>query len=123
MTRGLASWRYGRFEMRGRMTEVRKIKAHAGAVTALAIAIGLAAGLAVAWVLVEIVNPQSFHWTMDFRLPLGLVLGLVIALMSAAAATALIAAWHVLSRQQPFKPAAPRRPDPVSASSRCFLAA
>jgi transposase len=42
---------------------------------------------------------------------------------SAVARKILIAAWHVLSRQQPFKPAAPRQPDPVSASSRCFLAA
>src|SRR5215216_1168288 len=42
---------------------------------------------------------------------------------SAVARKILIAAWHVLSRQQPFKPAAPRRPDPASASSRCFLAA
>jgi transposase len=42
---------------------------------------------------------------------------------SAVARKILIAAWHVLSRQQPFKPAAPRRPHPASASSRCFLAA
>ncbi len=42
---------------------------------------------------------------------------------AAVARKILIAAWHVLSRQQPFKPAAPRRPDPLSASSRCFLAA
>ncbi len=42
---------------------------------------------------------------------------------AAVARKILIAAWHVLSRQQPFKPAAPRRPNPVSASSRCFLAA
>jgi len=42
---------------------------------------------------------------------------------SAVARKTLIAAWHVLSRQQPFKPAAPRRPHPASASSRCFLAA
>ena len=66
-------------------------------VTALAIAIGLTTGLAVAWVLVEIVNPQSFHWTMDFRLPLGLVLGLVAALLAAAAATALIAGRRAVS--------------------------
>jgi putative ABC transport system permease protein len=66
-------------------------------VTALAIVIGLAAGLAVAWVLVEIVNPQSFHWTMDFRLPLGLVLGLVVALLIAAGATALIAGRRAVS--------------------------
>jgi transposase len=42
---------------------------------------------------------------------------------AAVARKILIAAWHVLSRHQPFKPAAPRRPDPASASSRCFLAA
>jgi transposase len=42
---------------------------------------------------------------------------------AAVARKILIATWHVLSRQQPFKPAAPRRPDPASASSRCFLAA
>ena len=42
---------------------------------------------------------------------------------AAVARKILIAAWHVLSRRQPFKPAAPRRPDPASASSRCFLAA
>jgi transposase len=42
---------------------------------------------------------------------------------SAVARKILIAAWHVLCRTEPFKPAAPRRPRPVSASSRCFLAA
>jgi transposase len=42
---------------------------------------------------------------------------------SAVARKVLIAAWHVLSRQQPFKPAAPRPAHPASASSRCFLAA
>jgi transposase len=44
---------------------------------------------------------------------------------SAVARKILIAAWHVLSREQPFKPARPRTTDStnVSASSRCFLAA
>jgi transposase len=37
---------------------------------------------------------------------------------AAVARKILIAAWHVLSRQQPFRP-----PTVVSASSRCFLAA
>jgi putative ABC transport system permease protein len=32
---------------------------------------GLALGLAVAVVLVHVVNPQSFHWTMEMALPLG----------------------------------------------------
>ncbi|MDL1860501.1 ABC transporter permease, partial [Betaproteobacteria bacterium PRO7] len=66
-------------------------------VTLLAIALGLATGLAVAWALVEIVNPQSFHWTMDFRLPAGLVLGLIAALLAAAAATAVVAGRRAVS--------------------------
>jgi len=37
---------------------------------------------------------------------------------AAVARKILIAAWHVLARQQPFRP-----PTVVSASSRCFLAA
>ena len=42
---------------------------------------------------------------------------------SAVARKVLIAAWHVLSRDEPFKPSRPRGTTPVSASSRCFLAA
>jgi transposase len=44
---------------------------------------------------------------------------------SAVARKALIAAWHVLAREQPFTPARPRSTDSttVSASSRPFLAA
>jgi transposase len=44
---------------------------------------------------------------------------------SAVARKILIGAWHVLSREQPFKAPRPRTTDSsiVSASSRCFLAA
>jgi transposase len=41
---------------------------------------------------------------------------------SAVARKVLIAAWHVLSRAEPFKPSRPHG-GTVSASSRCFLAA
>jgi putative ABC transport system permease protein len=60
-------------------------------VTGLAIVIGLAVGLAIAWILVDVVNPQSFHWTMDFRVPVLLVAGLIAALLGSAALTALAA--------------------------------
>jgi putative ABC transport system permease protein len=66
-------------------------------VTLLAIVLGLAAGLAVAWVLVDVINPQSFFWTMDFRLPVGLVLGLIVALLVAATLTALAAGRRAVS--------------------------
>jgi len=42
---------------------------------------------------------------------------------AAVARKVLIAAWHVLSRRQPFKPSAPRATDPVPASSSIRLAA
>ena len=42
---------------------------------------------------------------------------------AAVAGKVLIAAWHVLSRGEPFKPSAARAPDPVPASSSIRLAA
>jgi transposase len=42
---------------------------------------------------------------------------------AAVARKVLIAAWHILSLQQPFKPSAAGAPDPVPASSACCLAA
>jgi transposase len=41
---------------------------------------------------------------------------------AAVARMILIASWHILSRQQPFKPAAPRAATPVPASSAIRLA-
>ena len=42
---------------------------------------------------------------------------------AAVARKVLIACWHVLSLQEPFKPSRPRGTDPVPASSSRFLAA
>jgi putative ABC transport system permease protein len=54
--------------------------------------LGLALGLAVSVVLVEVVNPQSFHWTMDLALP-GVRLALLCtAVVAAGTATAWLAA-------------------------------
>ncbi|MBC7574709.1 MAG: ABC transporter permease, partial [Herminiimonas sp.] len=57
-------------------------------------AIGIAAGFVVGWsislILVFIVNPQSFHWTMQLHMP-WLGLGTVaVVLLAAAGATALV---------------------------------
>jgi putative ABC transport system permease protein len=67
-------------------------------VTALAIVLGLAAGVAVAWILVDIVNPQSFHWTMDLLLPWAQIGALIVALLAAAAATAVIAGRRAVAQ-------------------------
>jgi hypothetical protein len=53
---------------------------------------GLALGLVVSSVLVHMVNPQSFHWTMDLMLPWLKLLGLCLAVVAAGTLTAWLAA-------------------------------
>jgi putative ABC transport system permease protein len=52
---------------------------------------GLGLGLAVSLVLVHVVNPQSFHWTMDLVLPWLRLFGLCSAVVVAGTATAWLA--------------------------------
>ena len=56
--------------------------------TAAGAAAGVLLGLAVAVVLVHVVNPQSFHWTMDLRVPALRLLGLCAAVVAAGTLTA-----------------------------------
>jgi putative ABC transport system permease protein len=68
-----------------------------GSLTALGIGTGFVLGWVISLILVFIVNPQSFHWTMQLHLPwplLGTVAGL---LLTAAALTALLAGRQSLS--------------------------
>ena len=65
-----------------------------GAVGAVA---GLALGAAMGQVLIQVVPPQSFNWTMDTRWPLGLLGGLALALTLASSLTALLAGRSALS--------------------------
>ncbi|MGK5019748.1 FtsX-like permease family protein [Janthinobacterium sp. LB2P10] len=68
-----------------------------GTLTALGIATGFVLGLLISFVLVFIVNPQSFHWTMQLHLPWSMISIVAGALLTAAAATALIAGRQALS--------------------------
>ena len=52
---------------------------------------GLALGLAVSVVLVHVVNPQSFHWTMDLLLPWARLAALCAAVVAAGTVTAWLA--------------------------------
>lgn len=52
---------------------------------------GLGLGLLVAVVLVHVVNPQSFHWSMDLVLPWLRLLGLCAAVVAAGTVTAWLA--------------------------------
>jgi putative ABC transport system permease protein len=60
--------------------------------TTLGALAGLGLGLLVALVLVQVVNPQSFHWTMDLMLPWGKLLTLCLAVVAAGTLTAWLAA-------------------------------
>jgi putative ABC transport system permease protein len=73
------------------------LAAEALAVTLLAAALGLGAGVGVAWILVSVVNPQSFHWSMDLRVPGASLAALAGVLLVAAAATSALAGRHALS--------------------------
>jgi len=60
-----------------------------GAVGAVA---GIALGLVLSQVLIHVINPQSFNWTMGTRVPTTTILGVFGALVLAAAATAIFSA-------------------------------
>jgi putative ABC transport system permease protein len=52
---------------------------------------GLGLGLAVAVVLIHVVNPQSFHWTMDLHVPWARLMLLCAAVVLAGTLTAWLA--------------------------------
>jgi putative ABC transport system permease protein len=59
--------------------------------TAIGAVAGLALGLAVSVVLVHVVNPQSFHWTMDLLVPWLRLLALCASVVAAGTVTAWLA--------------------------------
>jgi putative ABC transport system permease protein len=80
--------------------QVLAIVAAEGAVwTAAGALLGLLLGLAVSVVLVKVVNPQSFNWTMDLRLPWARLVALCAAVIFAGTATAWLAARRAAGRQ------------------------
>ncbi len=72
--------------------EIGRLLALEGALTALVgVLVGLAAGGAIALVLVEVVNRQSFHWSMDLRVPVAALAAFAVALVLLAAFAARLA--------------------------------
>jgi putative ABC transport system permease protein len=68
-----------------------------GLLCAIGIAAGFALGFAISLILVFIVNPQSFHWTMRLTMPWGLLGSVAALLLASAALTALVAGRHAVS--------------------------
>jgi putative ABC transport system permease protein len=48
-------------------------------------------------ILIFVVNRQSFHWSMDLRVPWGPLLALAVALLTLATATTLVSARSAMS--------------------------
>ena len=76
---------------------IAMLAAEGAALGLVGVIAGLGLGLVMAQVLIHVVNPQSFHWTMDTKLPWGLFAALVAALVSAAAGTAVLAGRRAVS--------------------------
>ncbi len=67
------------------------------ALTILGIVAGFALGWFISLVLVHVINPQSFHWTMQMHYPWPLLATVALALLISSAATALFAGRQALS--------------------------
>lgn len=64
----------------------------------IGIAAGCAVGLALSQILIHVINPQSFNWTMTTQVPWKLLLGVAAALVGTSAATAVLAGRRAVSR-------------------------
>jgi putative ABC transport system permease protein len=74
------------------------VSGEAAAWLAAGVALGIAIGVAVSVVLVHVVNPQSFHWTMPLRIPWLRVAALGLAVLLLGVVTAALATRHAASR-------------------------
>ena len=77
---------------------LRVVALEGAAWTSLGALAGLALGMAVAVVLVKVVNPQSFHWTMDLNIPTTRLLALGAAVVLAGTFTAWLSARAAAGR-------------------------
>jgi putative ABC transport system permease protein len=81
---------------RGQVLQILAIEG--GMLTTLGVACGFALGLVISLVLVYVVNPQSFHWTMQLHLPWPLLASVAAVLVGASVATALVSGRYALTQ-------------------------
>ena len=73
------------------------LAAEGGLLTLMGMAVGFVLGWVISLILVFVVNPQSFHWSMQLHVPWGLLTAVAALLLLAAVLTALIAGRSALS--------------------------
>jgi putative ABC transport system permease protein len=76
---------------------LRILALEGGSLTVLGVATGFALGLLISLILVYVVNPQSFHWTMQLHLPWPLLGSVAGVLVAASVITALVSGRYALS--------------------------
>lgn len=59
--------------------------------------VGVTLGVAISQLLIHVINPQSFNWTMTTQLPFLLMFSVVLALIAASAITAMLAGRNAVS--------------------------
>jgi putative ABC transport system permease protein len=73
------------------------LAAEGGLLTAVGIIVGFLLGWSISLILVFVVNPQSFHWTMQLHMPWRLLTGVAVVLLGSAALTALMSGRYAVS--------------------------
>jgi putative ABC transport system permease protein len=73
------------------------LAAEGSLLTLLGIAVGFLLGGAISLILVFVINPQSFHWTMQLHMPWAILTAVAIVLLGSAALTALASGRHAVS--------------------------
>jgi putative ABC transport system permease protein len=76
---------------------LRILALEGGALSALGVACGFGLGLLISLILVYVVNPQSFHWSMRLAMPWTMLASVAAALLIASVVTALVAGRQALS--------------------------
>jgi putative ABC transport system permease protein len=76
---------------------LRILALEGGGLSALGVACGFGLGLLISLILVYVVNPQSFHWSMQLHMPWPLLASVAAALLAASVITALVSGRYALS--------------------------
>lgn len=73
------------------------LAAEGGMLTALGIAVGFILGWAISLILVFVVNPQSFHWSMSMHIPWAVLSTVAVVMLVSSCATAVVAGRKAIS--------------------------
>lgn len=73
------------------------LAAEGGLLAAIGIAFGFVLGAVISLILVYVVNPQSFHWSMQLHIPWPWLAAVAAALLASAALTAVVAGRHAVA--------------------------